>query len=333
MNYDYSISSEVSLSKVLDEMILDRIEFEVVIQFLKSHESQIPDMYTHSAYVYDLYDLAIHSCRINNFLIKHIESLPAVDMCFAVESLANFLVSEDIYPEIMRNLRRMFRGDDNIINFRAVGYKGRLLDDIKVASGNVDFFKLVEAISSDKRDVKTFLRESYLARSMLMANNFIHFSAQTQFIILSSLKEIISSPYSKKDGWKILVAATTTLLKQLLVANETEMFNWVVSVLELNTCGYIKNELRHELFAHIPTILSERLSELHSFEEVVFEMNMMETQFDVLDLFIYIYFFDNNYIRGMRENLDLLEFFNLPFKWENLDKLKIIIEDDDSIQH
>ena len=321
MNYDYSISSEVSLSKVLDEMILDGTEFEVMVQFLKSHESQIPDIYAHSAYVYDLYDLAAHPYRVNDFLVKHIESLPTVDMCFAAESLANFLVSEDIYPEIMRELREMLRGNADIIRFRAEGYKGRLLDDAKVSSGDVDFIRLVEAISVDKRDVKTFLQESYLARSMLMANNFLNFSTRTQFIILSTLREVISSCYSR-GGWKSLADATMTLLKQLLVANETEMFNWVVNVLELNKHGYITERLWDRQFVRIPAVLGERFRDLHSFEEVVFEMNMMETQFDVLDLFIYIYIFDRNLFRGMRENVELLEFFNLPFKWDELERMK-----------
>ena len=321
MNYDYSISSEVSLSKVLDEMILDGTEFEVMVQFLKSHESQIPDIYAHSAYVYDLYDLAAHPYRVNDFLVKHIESLPTVDMCFSAESLANFLVSSDIYPEIMRELRGMLRGNADIIRFRAEGYKGRLLDDAKVASGDVDFIRLVEAISSDKRDAKTFLQESYLARSMLMATNFLNFSTQTQFIIISTLREVISSYYSKRGGWKSLADATMTLLKQLLVTNETEMFNWVVNVLELNKHGYIAERLWDIQFARIPAVLGERFKDLHTFEEVVFEMNMMETQFDVLDLFIYIYIFDQNLFNGMKENVELLEFFNLPFQWSKLDKL------------
>ena len=62
--------------------------------------------------------------------------------------------------------------------------------------------------------------------------------------------------------------------------------------------------------------------DLSTFEELVFEMNMMETQFDVLDLFIYIYLFDSGFFKGMKENPGLLEFFNLPFDWNELEKLK-----------
>ena len=112
-------------------------------------------------------------------------------MCFAGDSLANFLVAEDIYPEVMCELRKQLRGNADLLRFRSDGYKGRLIDDQKVASGDVDFIRLVEAISVDKRDIKTFLQESYLARSMLMATNFLNFSTRTQFVILKSVGDII----------------------------------------------------------------------------------------------------------------------------------------------
>ena len=57
MNYDSTISKDVSLSRVLDEMIVDGSDFDIIVQFLKSHESSIKDIYAHSVFVYDLYDL------------------------------------------------------------------------------------------------------------------------------------------------------------------------------------------------------------------------------------------------------------------------------------
>ena len=83
MNYDPSISTEVSLSKILDEMILDGTDLPIVVSFLEGHDSQIGEIYKHSAYVYDLYDLAAHPYRINDFLAKHIVDLPGYDKCFA----------------------------------------------------------------------------------------------------------------------------------------------------------------------------------------------------------------------------------------------------------
>ena len=324
MNYDTSISTEVSLSKVLDEMILDGTDLEIIVTFLESHESQIEDIYRHSAFVYDLYDLAAHPYRVNDFLAKHIYALPKADMCFAAESLANFLCQEDYRPDIMRILRVMLHGNADVIRFRSAGYKGRLADDAGVAAGDVDFIRLVEAITSDKRDVKLFLQESYLARSMLMAENFLNFSTKAQFMILSALCDTLNPRYQRGVSWMPLTHATNTLLKQLLVMNETDTFNWVANVLGITkqTNSHVLESLWGDSFERIPPALGERFGkELNSFEEVVFEMNMMETQFDVLDLFLYIYIFDSALFKGMRNATELLEFFNLPFKWEEMDKM------------
>lgn len=324
MNYDHSISTEVSLSRVLDEMFMDGTDFKVVVAFLKSHESQIEDIYKHSAFVYDLYDLAAHPYRVNDFLARHVESLHPLDMCFAEESLAHFLVEEDIYPEIMKELRDNFRGNANLIRFRSDGYKGRFIEDDKVASGDVDFNKLVEAISADKGDVKMFLRESYLARSMLMAGNFLGFSTRTQYVILSSIGDIFGvTGWSARSSVPYLAHAVNTLLKQLLVSGETNTFNWVVNVLQLNSTNTLALEkLWSDQFERIPSVFGERLfKDLRTFEEIVFEMNMIETQFDVMDLFIYIYIHAPKIFNGMKENTELLEFFNLPFDWNELEKL------------
>ena len=323
MNYDASISIDVSLSKVLDEMILDGTDLEVIVAFLQGHEGQIEDIYKHSAFVYDLYDLAAHPYRVNAYLARHIEALPTSDMCFAGDSLANFLVAEEIYPEVMCELRKQLRGNADLLRFRSDGYKGRLIDDQKVASGDVDFIRLVEAISVDNRDIKTFLQESYLARSMLMATNFLKFSTRAQFVILKSVGDIVRHG-GRINAGKHIIHALNTLLKQLLIAGETTTFNWVVNVLEIHPSnGAIIERMWSDQFERIPKLLGERFGrELTTFEEVVFEMNMMETQFDVLDLFIYIYLFDLHFFKGMKANTELLEFFNLPFHWNELEGFK-----------
>ena len=325
MNYDFSISTEVSLSKVLDEMILGGTDMEIILTFLKSHEGQIDDIYKHSAFVYDLYDLAAHPYQVNDFLVKHIESLPTVDMCFAGEYLAHFLTTEDIYPDVLSKLRKILYGNTNIIRFRSTGFRGRFLDDTKVAAGDIDFNKMIEVVSADKRDVRTLLQESYLSRSMLMATNFMNFSPRAQFVILSSIVDIFRfCGYTSRYSGSCIGHSVNTLLKQLLVAGEIDTFNWVVNVLQVHSSNdAIIGKLWSDQFERIPALLGERFNkDLRTFEEVVFEMNMMETQFDVLDLFIYIYLFDQGLFMGMRKNVELLEFFNLPFHWDELEKLK-----------
>lgn len=315
MNYDSSISTEVSLSKVLDEMILDGTDLGIVVSFLEGHESQIGEIYQHSAYVYDLYDLAAHPYRINDFLARHIEDLPGYDKCFATNMLMGLLIQEDYRPDIRNTLKKMIKSDPEFSKFRSLGYKGGLQDDINVAVGDVDFFKLVEVAANDERDVNYLVNRSYLARSMLMANNFLKFSTKAQFMVLKSITKNLN--YTKP-----LVHATNELLKQLLVANEVDIFNWVVNVLDVDIPSNEFNyALWEDMYGRCPKKLANLGREEMSFEETVFDMNMMETQFDVLDLFIYIYDHCPNRVKGMLEYPDLLEFFNLPFQWSKLDKL------------
>ena len=203
------------------------------------------------------------------------------------------------------------------------GYKGRFLDDVAIASGDRDFVKLMDSISADKRDVRTMLQESYLARSMLMYGNFVRFDTRTQFFILTSLVDVLSDKYrSKRQNHQFLVGAMNNLLKQMLVANDTEAFNWVVNVMKIGY-GEASAAMWSDLYARIPKSIGDAFGRtLNTFEETVFEMNMVETQFDVLDLFMLIYLFEGKLFKGMRENVELLEFFNLPFDWNELEKLK-----------
>ena len=315
MNYDTSISTEVSLSKVLDEMILDGTDLGIVVSFLEGHESQIGEIYKHSAYVYDLYDLAANPYRFNDFLVRHIGDLPGYDKCFATNMLMGLLIQEDYRPDIRNFLKKLIKSDPEFSKFRSAGYRGGLQDDINVAVGDVDFFKLVEVMTKDERDINYLLNHSYLGRSMLMAGNFLKFSTKAQFMVLKSIAKSLNHT-------KPLVHATNDLLKQLLIANEVDMFNWVSNVLDIE---YPSNEFNYalweDMYGRCPKNLAAVGLEEMSFEETVFDMNMVETQFDVLDLFLYIYNHCPNRLRGMVKFPDLLEFFNLPFQWSKLDKL------------
>ena len=54
-------------------------------------------------------------------------------------------------------------------------------------------------------------------------------------------------------------------------------------------------------------------------------MNLVETQFDVLDLFLYIYIVNNNLRKQMMEAIDLVDFFNLGFDWRELELIKDVV--------
>lgn len=322
MNYDTSISSEVSLSKILDEMLIDGTDIDIVVSFLRSHERQIEDIYRHSAFVYDLYDLAAHPYQVNEFLLSHIEDLPCTDAPFAVVGMLNFLNHEDYMESIRRTLRNIIKSDGSYIQFRSRGWKG-FEDDALVASGELNLVDWVSRICKDPRDAKYFLQTSVMARSALMANTFLQFSPNDQYVLLHSIAEVLVNLYYRDSGTMTIIAhATRSLLKQLLMLGEVQMFNWAVDVLRIGgeqRNKMVRDAMMQAMLDPIPRSLWSRFAkDLDSFELVVFEMNMMETQFDVLDLFMYVYLLDDELFKGMDENTELLEFFNLPFKWEQL---------------
>ena len=86
MTYDSSISTEVSLSKILDQMILDDTPIDIIVQFLESHESCVKDIFANSVFVYDLYDVATSCSFPDKRLEKYICCLPPILMFFVLTS-------------------------------------------------------------------------------------------------------------------------------------------------------------------------------------------------------------------------------------------------------
>ena len=48
MTYDFDISSEVSLSRILDAFIIDDEKPELIVEFLQQHEDNIEDILQYS---------------------------------------------------------------------------------------------------------------------------------------------------------------------------------------------------------------------------------------------------------------------------------------------
>ena len=354
MNYDSSISLKVNLSRVLDELIMDGSDLENIVQFLKSHENDIPDIYKHSALVYDLYDLIAHPMRFDPFLYKHVNDLPMVEFCFAVNSLATLWIEDDIHFGATRELQRRFHGTVELVRFIRAGWNGAYKDGefLALKEGKCD---LVEYLNKqDERSLRDFLLHSYNAKSAFQAKTFIRLNPGTQFMLLNNIDRFCSKAggiyssrrVSSEDVSRqcyVVADLVRSLMRQLLALNNTELFNWVVDVLGFGKgdSDYIyrfdrlENNLRDSILSTIPKSLVERLpntDEIYrvpadpegraTFEEIVFDMNLIENQFETYDLFLYIYLLDNFLLKGMRDNLDLMEFFNLPFDWDELKKLK-----------
>ena len=101
MQFDGEISTEVSLSRILDEMLIDGTSREIVLKFLSQHESDIPDIFRDSAFAYDLYDYSIND-ELDPLLLKHMEHLRPIDCFFAMKQYAAVHGNKSIhaFPEL-----------------------------------------------------------------------------------------------------------------------------------------------------------------------------------------------------------------------------------------
>lgn len=342
MNYDSTISTDVSMSRVLDEMIVDGSDFDLIVQFLKSHESNIKDIYANSALVYDLYDIGRHPYRaVEPFLVKHIDDLRDTDFLFAVSSLAAFSTANE-NKDLFLELKDRFHGNTAAAKLIRSGWGGIYGEDkvYTCETSLVDWLNKMEGT----HDATRFIAHSLLSLSAFQAFTFLNLNPVTQYTILKGLLEVFSESILRGSRSRDPILTNsiygdilTGLLRQLLVLNHMEMFNWVLDVLEFNREHYLASSHLQEavkLSFHdlIPISIFDKVrvsrfldsddKDRMSFEEIVFEMNLMGTTFEPYNLFLAIYLGNNYLLKGMKENKELLEFFSLPFDWEDLKWMK-----------
>ena len=330
MNYDSSISSTVSLSRVLDEMIMDGTEMPTILQFLKSHQDSLGDMFRHSAFAYDLYDLTTRT-SIDGFLLENIDKLRRTEMLFALNSYVMYCMDTHTHDGDIAMLREKFRGNRVVKDFISAGWTGEY-KDTKFITGEEDFIAYLNGLT-DFRDMSYFLSTSYLAMAAFQASTFLKLSPQIQYImVVSALKTPHGRHGRLMDGicftYTNLVVA---LLHQLLMLDEIEMFNWLVGVLgelyKTNGLNFYYGMLE-TIAERLPKSMREHLAPVDmpqsevEFPELVFDMNLLESQMEPVMLFLYAYLCFGGVHDGMKENRDLLEFFNLPFEWNELDMFK-----------
>ena len=342
MNYDNSISDNVKLSRVLDELILDGSELETIVQFLKQHERDIPDIYKYSAMAYDLYDLGRHPYRVDEFLVKHIEDLRPTDFLFALNSLATFSIATDDCKSLLHELKERFHGHSDVAKFIRSGWEGVYGED-KFYTCEINLVDWLNKMVS-ARDAAKFVSSSFLALSAFQASTFLNLNPAAQFTLLKGLQEAFSDSRYLRGLRNADPTMTCSiygdilcgLLRQLLAVDNTEIFNWVLDVLDFNG-GYCASTLLQEavktsVYKLVPESLSDKVrvsgyletrkEDRISFEELTFEMNLLETTFEPYDLFLAIYLGKDYLLKGMKENKELLEFFSLPFDWDGLKWMK-----------
>lgn len=345
MNYDSTISLRVNLSRVLDELIMDGSDMENIVQFLKSHEENIPDIYRHSAFAYSLYDIMVHPTGIDLFLIEHMGELRTVEFCYAANAIAESIYGNNGRSDMaLARLRSLYRGNVNLVEFAKT---------LSIVPNFQDkFFRLDADIvdwlnrTSDQRDYSRVISHTYLGLSVFQAASFMKLTPSSQFLLLKTIQEkIIEGDFPShirnsvriRNSGKIRAVygeLISTLLRQLLLLNQIEMFNWVLSVLELEgqygAALIIRLAIENSISSTIPEGLRQMvdltvipdLEKKPSFEEVVFEMNLRETSFEPYNLFLYIYLDHDYLLSGMKGNKELIEFFNLPFDWDGMKWLK-----------
>ena len=292
MNYDSEISLNVNLSRVLDELILDGTDIDTIVQFLKSHEKDIPDIYRGSAMVYDLYDFGAHPYRMDLFLVEHINDLRTVDFCFAVNSLATFLHATGANSYVLGEIKKKYHGVVELVKFDRAGWRGMYGED-RFFNGEKNLVEWLNK-TSDSRDFGSLISHSYLALSAFQASTFLQLKPASQFSLLKSWVVDVLEFKERYGSSTMILAAIRDVISSLIPKSLNDM---------VSGPGYDdKNRV--------------------SYEEVVFEMNLLDNGFEQTNLFLYIYLDGDYLLQGMKENKDLMEFFNLPFDWEELKWLK-----------
>lgn len=331
MAYDASISTEVSLSRILDEMLVDSsVSGEVVISFLRQHENDIADIYGHSTMVYSLYDI-MNTGYVDLFLVEHMDRLSLVDRFYAAATYIKWIENNGGDRSLNRLIREKCREAFTTYTPSRSYLCGTHYDNTIFAyeTGLVEY---LNGHMSDMRDVSNFIGCSYLARNAFEYRNFVLLSPMVQYNLIKGLvKESDGGNRYSSYLWgyrapqrvKMSGYFLCTLLKQLLYMNDIELFNWVINVVDVETNGNMKDFVGGFLKERMPKSLVDAINgHQMGFEELVFEMNMWETQFDPIDMFLYIYALDKDMLKTMRENRELVEFFNLTFDWNELERMK-----------
>lgn len=144
MTYDSNISREVSLSKVLDEMIIDGTSIEIIVQFLKSHESCVKDIFSNSVFAYDLYDVNVSGSFPHHELEKYICCLHPISLFFVLTSCVDLALELEL-PSVRKKYAHIMSQCQDCKGY-LLSYSGLQMDREALASG-VDFIGYLDRIA------------------------------------------------------------------------------------------------------------------------------------------------------------------------------------------
>ena len=321
MNFDSSISTDISLSRILDTFIMDGSDLDVILAFLGQHEDDLKDIFAHSTMAYELFDVSVHPNRVDvPFLVDHIEDLPRDLRFYTVTCFATSYMASSQFDRL-KNFSARFKSD---LELKELCRQCRIgkpidLDFLGEGSDGRDFVELVDSFN-DARDIHSFVKYSTLALSAFQIWNFLRFKPATQYMLVAKLKELCLQSLDATP-YPFMMAS---LLRQLLATNNIEMFNWVLNVIgspSMREDAFgLSLILRRHLLEHFPHSIQLALNSM-TFPEVVFEWNMQGLQYESIDLFLYTYISATGK-RQILEFSDILELLDLPFDWCDLEAFK-----------
>ena len=320
MTYDSSISTEVSLSKILDQMILDNTPIDIIVQFLESHDNCVEDIFSNSVFAYGLFDVATSYSFPDERLEKYICFLPPISMFFVLTSCVDLALELDL-PEHRKKYAHMLGRNLDARKYLLI-YDGFIKDREGISDG-IDFITNLENIITKHQDglydLDYFLKHSHFLESALSYNVFVNLSPTSQWVLIKNVimtidddnKKCLGSRF-RENRVEILTWLLMVLMKQLLCSGHVDLFKYIQDMLSKQA----KADIKVLLFNSLPeTIRNGIFPGGLGFEEIVFEMNMVDSTFDTLNLFLYVCLYGGKLRKAMIENLDLLEFFNLPFDY------------------
>lgn len=318
MTYDSNISTDVSLSKVLDQMICDGTSHEIIVQFLKSHESCINDIFANSSFVYDLYDITSLGYFPKQDIEKYICYLPIIPKFFVLTSYIDYAIATDLYDQ-KKKYAHMLSSDGEAKKYLSP-YCG-LDSDRQFIGPDFNLIEYLDRISTmDGYELDNFLEESHLVVSAFSLKVFSNLSPVTRYLLIKKVAELldesknnfINSGFVKEQY--VLAYCVISLAKQSLFSGDIELFKHIRDIVfSVSKRATVFGDF---ICSRIPEQLTREIrSGRKGFVETVFDMNMIDTQFDTLDLFLYICLCNSNMWNSMLDNPDLIEFFNLPFDY------------------
>lgn len=309
MFYDLSISDGVSLSRILDEMVMGGSSRELTWQFLEGHAGDLCGVFRHSAFGYDLFDVA-RGVVDDGVLRRCAGGLGDVDLWY-VGASRQAVVEASGGGGDLGWLGALGRGRLGRFVSARRQFCGHVVDR-SVGCFDEGLVEALEGLANREGEMGRFVCQSCFLRSAMGAWCYRSLSTLAGYSLLREVGKVVcggggGGPLEEACGWSLF-----QLMKQLLLMGLVEEYGWVRRVVEGQ--GSYGTWFRSGLFGSlVPAGLWRVMCSGGSLEDLVFEHGLQGGQADSVDLFVWV----NLLGRGMWDEAvrdpGLLEMLDLPF--------------------